>query len=152
MSRCVGLSLARRVPLRVPCLVLMAGLSGCGDRSGHDPFALMEGQAIYKAECATCHGAQLEGQPGGRTRRADGSLPAPSLGATGTSWHQPRKELAVIVKRGAPPTPAAPGQAVDMPAFGGKLTDAQIDNVLAFVESQWPPAVLQERAERLKGR
>jgi mono/diheme cytochrome c family protein len=39
-----------------------------------------------------------------------------------------------------------------MPAFAGKLTDAQIDNVLAWIESQWPQEVLKRRAEMLKQR
>ncbi|MBK9020691.1 MAG: cytochrome c [Sulfuritalea sp.] len=110
----------------------------------------MEGEAIYKAECASCHGAKLEGQPDWRIRRADGRLPAPPHDAGGHTWHHPREKLASIVKLGMVPPNAPPGYASDMPAFAGKLSDKQIDNVLAYIESRWPPEVLAQRAERLK--
>jgi mono/diheme cytochrome c family protein len=128
------------------------GNSGCSDRSAQDPYALMEGQGIYAAECAACHGARLEGQANWQTRRPDGKLPAPPHDTTGHTWHHPREQLAAIVKFGMVPPNAPPGYVSDMPAFGGKLTDAQIDNVLAWIESQWPQEILTQRAERLKPR
>ena len=69
---------------------------------------------------------------------------------SGHTWHHPREQLAAIVKHGMVPPNAPPGYVSDMPAFAGKLTDAQIDNVLAWIESQWPKDILQRRAERLK--
>ncbi len=126
--------------------------SGCSEQSAHDPYALMEGQGIYKAECAACHGAKLEGQANWRTRRADGKLPAPPHDATGHTWHHPREQLAAIVKLGMVPPNAPPGYVSDMPAFADKLSDAQIDNVLAWIESQWPQEILKLRAEMLKQR
>ncbi len=64
---------------RAMTLLLPLSLSvvACSDGSGPDPYVLMEGENIYKAECASCHGKKLEGQPDWRTRRADGKLPAP---------------------------------------------------------------------------
>jgi mono/diheme cytochrome c family protein len=112
----------------------------------------MEGQGIYKAECAVCHGARLEGQANWQTRRPDGKLPAPPHDATGHTWHHPRERLAAIVTFGMVPPNAPPGYDSDMPAFAGKLSDAQIDNVLAWIESQWPPEILRQRAEMLKQR
>lgn len=131
-------------------LLMIATLAGCGGSERTDPYALMEGEAIYKAECASCHGAKLEGQPDWRIRRADGRLPAPPHDAGGHTWHHPREKLASIVKLGMVPPNAPPGYASDMPAFAGKLSDKQIDNVLAYIESRWPPEVLAQRAERLK--
>ncbi len=131
-------------------LLLAFLVSGCSERGGHDPFALMEGQGIYQAECASCHGAQLQGQPEWQTRRPDGKLPAPPHDASGHTWHHPREQLAAIVKQGMVPPQAPPGYVSDMPAFAGKLTDAQIDNVLAWIESQWPPDVQQHRQQMLK--
>jgi mono/diheme cytochrome c family protein len=134
--------------------LMQAGLSACGERSGHDPFALMEGEGIYKAECAACHGVRLQGQPGWPARGPDGQLPAPPLDASGTAWQQPRPQLAAIVKQGRAsadlPASAPADPAPAMPAFAGKLTDKQIDNVLAWVESQWPPDTLSQRASRLQ--
>ena len=132
--------------------VMAIGAAGCGERSTHDPYALMEGQGIYNAESAACHGAKLEGQANWQTRRPDGRLPAPPHDITGHTWHPPRQQLAAIVKFGLVPPHAPPGYASDMPAFAGKLTDAQIDNVLAWIESQWPQEILERRAEMLKQR
>ena len=64
----------------------------------------------------------------------------------------PRERLAAIVKFGMVPPNAPPGYVSDMPAFAGKLTGAQIDNVLAWIESQCPQETLKRRAEMLKQR
>ena len=131
--------------------ILVVGLSGCGDGADRpDPMALMEGETIYKVECATCHGAKLEGQADWRTRRPDGKLPAPPHDATGHTWHHPREQLAKIVKLGMVPPNAPQGYASDMPAFAGKLTDRQIQHVLLFIESKWPPEILARRVEKLQ--
>ena len=129
--------------------VMAIGASGCKEQSAHDPYALMEGRGIYMAECAACHGARLEGQANWQTRRPDGRLPAPPHDAAGHTWHHPREQLAAIVKFGMVPPNAPPGYVSDMPAFGGKLSDAQINNVLAWIESQWPQEILKRRAEML---
>lgn len=129
---------------------LLAALAGCGETAGPDTVAIMEGESIYKAECASCHGARLEGQADWRTRRPDGKLPAPPHDATGHTWHHPMEQLEAIVKLGMVPPNAPPGYASDMPAFGGKLNDRQIERVLAYIESQWPPEIHARRAERLR--
>lgn len=135
----------------LPVAGVSASLLACsGSASGPDPIALMEGEAIYKAECAGCHGLKLEGQPDWRTRRPDGKLPAPPHDATGHTWHHPKEQLAAIVKFGLVPPNAPAGYVSDMPAYGGKLTDRQIDNVLVYIESRWPPEVQARRAERLQ--
>lgn len=128
-------------------------LAGCGGESGQaDALALLEGEAIYKAECTSCHGLKLEGQPEWRTRRPDGKLPAPPHDASGHTWHHPFEQLFAIVKFGMVPPNAPGGYLSDMPAFGGKLTDEQIRRVLAYIESTWPSEIRAQRAERFKKR
>ena len=130
--------------------VLLASLAGCGsDKGGADPFAVMEGEAIYKVECASCHGEKREGQPEWRTRRADGRLPAPPHDASGHTWHHPMDQLFAITKFGMVPPNVPEGYVSDMPGFGGKLTDRQIQNVLAYIESQWTPEIRAQRAEKM---
>jgi mono/diheme cytochrome c family protein len=128
------------------------GLVGCGERSGPDLYALMEGENIYKAECASCHGAKREGQPDWRTRKPDGKLPAPPHDASGHTWHHPMEQLVAITKYGMVPPNAPEGYVSDMPAFAGKLSDRQIANVLAWIESQWPAEVRARRSEMLQRR
>lgn len=131
-------------------VALLVALAGCGsDKGGPDPFAVMEGERIYKVECAACHGEKLEGQPEWRTRRADGKLPAPPHDASGHTWHHPMEQLFAITKFGMVPPNAPEGYVSDMPAYGGKLTDRQIQNVLAYIESQWPPEIRARRAEKM---
>lgn len=130
--------------------VLLAALVGCGkDTATTDPVALMEGQAIYRTECASCHGAKLEGQADWRIRKADGKLPAPPHDGSGHTWHHPMEQLFAITKFGLVPPNAPPAYLSDMPAFGGKLNDRQIERVLAYIESQWPAEIRAQRAERL---
>ena len=58
------------------------------------------GGAVYAAECAACHGANLEGQPNWRQRRADGRLPAPPHDPSGHTWHHPDAQLFALTKFG----------------------------------------------------
>lgn len=132
--------------------LIASGLSACSERGGPDPYALMEGENIYKVECASCHGAKLEGQPDWRTRRPDGKLPAPPHDASGHTWHHPMAQLVAITKFGMAPPNAPEGYVSDMPAFAGKLSDRQIENVLAWIESQWPAEIRARRAEMLQRR
>ena len=48
---------------------------------------LVSGQTLYTNNCASCHGAKLEGQPNWRSPNADGVLPAPPHDPTGHTWH-----------------------------------------------------------------
>ena len=43
----------------------------------HDTPDIEGGRAIYAARCASCHGANLEGQPDWQSAREDGTYPAP---------------------------------------------------------------------------
>jgi mono/diheme cytochrome c family protein len=103
------------------------------------------GRALYDQHCASCHGANLEGQPDWRERKPDGKMPAPPHDATGHTWHHPDEVLFGITRQGI--APYAPlGYASDMPAFGGMLTDEQIWAVLAYLKSFWPPEIQARQA------
>jgi mono/diheme cytochrome c family protein len=103
------------------------------------------GQSVYAAQCARCHGAQLEGQPNWRDRMDNGRLPAPPHDANGHTWHHPDAQLFGITKYGLAPY-VEPGYESDMPAFEGILTDAEIAAVLAYIKSTWPPDVRAQNA------
>jgi mono/diheme cytochrome c family protein len=108
------------------------------------------GEKLYARECASCHGASLEGQPDWRKRLPNGRFPAPPHDASGHTWHHPDEVLFGITKHGLVPPYAPAGYESDMPAFGGKLSDPQIRAVLAYIESRWPSEVRKRRAEMLK--
>lgn len=95
-----------------------------------------QGKALYDLHCAACHGANLEGQPNWKQRRADGKLPAPPQDESGHTWHHPELQLFDITKYG-PQKFAGPNYKTDMPAFDGILTDDEIIAVLSYIKSTW---------------
>jgi mono/diheme cytochrome c family protein len=101
-----------------------------------DPAA---GRLVYEQHCASCHGANLEGQPNWQKRLPNGRLPAPPHDATGHTWHHSDAELFTMVKQSL--SAFVPGYESDMPAFEGVLDDQQIRDVLAYIKSRWPPEI-----------
>ncbi len=113
-----------------------------------DAALVAEGRALYADRCASCHGAQLEGQANWRRHLPNGRLPAPPQDLNGHTWHHPDEVLFGMTKHGLGPY-APPGYESDMPAFDQILTDSQIWAVLAFIKSTWPKDV-RERQNRAK--
>lgn len=95
-----------------------------------------EGRALYAANCASCHGFSLEGQPDWMTRLPNGRLPAPPHDETGHTWHHSDEQLFTIVKFGL--AAISPGYESDMPAYDGTLSDEEITSVLDYIKSTWP--------------
>ena len=103
------------------------------------------GEQVYREHCASCHGADLEGQPDWRQRGPNGRLPAPPHDETGHTWHHPDDVLFRITKQGV--SAIVPDYESDMPAYADVLTDAGIWAVLAFIKSQWPQPIQDRQAE-----
>jgi len=104
-----------------------------------DPATVARGAALYAANCAACHGAALEGQPDWQTQKADGSYPAPPHDASGHTWHHGDRLLRDYIRRGgAAALGEIKGFTSGMPGFGETLSEAEIDDVLAFIRSHWP--------------
>ncbi len=89
---------------------------------------LEHGRALYVQHCASCHSAELEGQPGWRSPGPDGTYPAPPHSAEGHTWHHADAMLIDYVKRGGQAVLDGMGVefASGMPSFGDVLTDAEI--------------------------
>lgn len=114
--------------------------------SPSDQALVARGKEIYASHCASCHGANLEGQPDWRKRLPNGRLPAPPHDVSGHTWHHPDAVLVDIVENGLVPGKTAPqGYESDMPAFGTVLPAADIAAVLAYIKSTWPPDALQHQ-------
>ncbi len=96
---------------------------------------IMRGGRIYQQNCAACHGKLAQGTPNWRQRDADGKFPAPPLNGTGHTWHHPTEVLTAIIKNG---TGALGG---NMPAWKDKLSDQDIEDVLAWIKAQWPDEI-----------
>ena len=107
------------------------------------------GKSVYAQQCASCHGANLEGQPNWRDRLPNGRLPAPPHDKTGHTWNHSDKQLFEMVQNGT--AGVVRGYESDMPTYRGKLSDADIWEVLSFIQSTWPPDI-RERQQRLSQR
>lgn len=125
-----------------------------GHADANDARQVALGATVYRDNCASCHGANLEGQPDWKSRNPNGRFPAPPHDETGHTWHHPDETLFTITKQGLKPPLAPAGYESDMPAFGPVLTDEQIWAVLAFIKSRWPEKIrtrqesFNERASR----
>jgi len=133
-------------------LTALAGCSGSRD-AGIDPSdreQVARGEGLYRQHCASCHGAQLEGQPDWRRRLPNGRLPAPPHDASGHTWHHPDELLVAITREGMKPPWAPAGYHSDMPAFAGVLGDDDVRAVLAYIQSTWPEEVRERRTQMLE--
>lgn len=109
------------------------------------------GRSLYVNNCASCHGANLEGQPNWRSPDADGVLPAPPHDVTGHTWHHDDALLFEYTKLGgaaALEVRGVSGFNSGMPGFGETLTDDEIWNILAYIRSTWPLSEQEAQASR----
>ena len=105
------------------------------------------GSEIYARSCASCHGAELQGEPNWTVRKADGTLPAPPHDATGHTWHHSDAQLFEMTKWGTAAVVGS-GYPSNMPGFSDKLVDEEIWAVLAFIKSDWPDDIQAVQARR----
>jgi mono/diheme cytochrome c family protein len=125
--------------------------TGCGISAGKidptDKAKVARGETVYGQQCASCHGANLEGQPEWRIRKPNGRLPAPPHDVSGHTWHHPTSVLLEIVNDGLVPPNAPEGYESDMPAFRNILPGEDIVAVLSFIQSRWDDEVRAFRRE-----
>jgi mono/diheme cytochrome c family protein len=105
------------------------------------------GRSLYAEHCASCHGANLEGQPNWRKRLPNGRMPAPPHDASGHTWHHSDEALFRVTREGSAAI-AGRGYESDMPGFGDVMTDDEIKAVLAFIKSTWPERIRKAQEQR----
>jgi mono/diheme cytochrome c family protein len=100
------------------------------DRTPAANDALVRGQQVYEGTCSGCHGRDGQGL----------EVPnAPPLNGSGDVWTMPPELLRMVVQSGTHE---------GMPAFGQRLSEAEVDAVLAYIQSWWSP---EQRARYLVG-
>ena len=107
-----------------------------------DAEVIAQGAQLYDEFCASCHRADLSGEPNWRTPDRDGYLPAPPHDETGHTWHHPDVQLAAIVKHGTEQVVGG-GYKSRMIGFGGVMEDNEIQAVLGYIKSTWPAEVIR---------
>lgn len=111
---------------------------------------LAAGEALYQENCASCHGAELEGQADWQSAGPDGRFPAPPHDETGHTWHHGDAMLFAYTKLGGEAALAEQGLEFDsgMPGFGDVLSDAEIRDILGYIRSTWPERIREVQADR----
>jgi mono/diheme cytochrome c family protein len=96
------------------------------------------GAAVYRGNCAACHGLRAEGHPDyGKKRDGEhGLYPPPPHDATGHTWHHGDATLFRIISEGGQ-SYAPPGFTSRMPAFKGYLSEGDIRAVIVYFKSLW---------------
>ena len=124
----------------------VAALALISMRAAPDAEVLDLGQALYGTHCASCHGADLKGQPDWQRTLASGRLPAPTHDASGHTWHHPDGVLVRIIRDG-PAAVVGGGYESDMPGFGDALSEKEIEAIIEFLKSTWPERERRYQAE-----
>ena len=106
----------------------------------NDASIVASGQQIYIETCASCHGAQLEGEDNWQSRDAEGYLPAPPHDETGHTWHHKDQLLFDLTKYGIQKFAGADYK-TKMPGYEDVLSDEQIIAVLSFIKAQLPDEI-----------
>ena len=115
-----------------------------------DAAVVSLGSEVYAQNCASCHGANLEGQPDWKERDADGLLRAPPHDASGHTWHHDSDLLFRLTKYGPANVIGDPSYVTNMPAYEDTLTDDEIIAVLSYIKSTWPRHIRERHDEMEK--
>jgi mono/diheme cytochrome c family protein len=104
----------------------------------NDPALTSRGKVVYAEHCASCHGANLEGQPNWRNGSPTDACPPHRTTRPGTLGTTRTGNCSRWVKNGT--AAMMPGYETDMPAYKEILSDADIWAVLSYIESTGQPA------------
>lgn len=96
-----------------------------------DPVQIQRGEAVYNANCVGCHGPNGVATPEWRKPGPDGKYPPPPLDSSAHAWHHSTEVLKKTILKGTPP------EIGSMPAWEGKLTEQQVDDVIVWIKSLW---------------
>ncbi len=99
---------------------------------------VVAGEAIFKANCAVCHGVKAEGivQDWKKTM-PDGSYPPPPLNGTAHAWHHSINQLLRSIRNGGIPFGGK------MPAFKDTLSTREQLASIAYFQQFWPEDLYQ---------
>jgi len=104
------------------------------------------GHTLYDQHCAYCHGVDLAGQAGWDGDFPEGGRPALPLDGSAPIWRLTDHDLFDITKFGGQPF-SPPSYRNEMPAYEGRLADADMWAILAYIKSRWPQDVHDRQRE-----
>jgi mono/diheme cytochrome c family protein len=126
------------------CLVLLMAGQSIADREGrwYNDKQVENGGLLFSENCTSCHGQNGEGTLDWKRRDANGNLPPPPINGTAHAWHHDIDVLRETIKLGGSQWG---GQ---MPAFNGRLSSDEINDVIAYFQSKWPDDVFRAWSQR----
>lgn len=114
-----------------------------------DPGMVALGQQIYRAHCATCHGAAGQGVPRWEKPDAIGELPSPPHDSTGHTWRHADGMLYRMVRDGWR-DPFNKTDRLTMPPFGDVLSPQEMRAVITYLKTWWTPEQRQFQWEETR--
>ncbi len=110
-------------------------------RPAADRALLARGETLFNQHCAACHGDRAQGALNWQKPGTDGKYPAPPLDGSAHAWHHPLAALKETIRNG---TQRVGGS---MPPWRDKLTEADVEAVIAYFQSLWPDKIYQAWAD-----
>ncbi len=130
-----------RIPITIAVL-LFATATHAAER-WYTQEQVDKGRKLFTEHCASCHGANAQGLAADwKKPLPDGTYPPPPLNGTAHAWHHPLDALKRQIRIGGKPVGGV------MPPFGDKLSDVDMDAVIAYIQSLWPDRIYSTWLER----
>jgi mono/diheme cytochrome c family protein len=101
----------------------------------YDERQAARGEKLFIKNCEKCHGMYAEGDPYWQQKNKEGKFPPPPLDGTAHAWHHPTEILHKMIKDGGKELGGT------MEGFEGKLSDAEITDIIVWMTSLWPEEV-----------
>jgi len=124
--------------------LLALPLISAAESRWYDQSIADKGNVLFQQNCASCHGVNGESTTEWKTADSNGKYPPPPLNGTAHTWHHPKQQLEQTIREGGIKLGGL------MPAFEEKLSDQEIDAVIAFFQSKWPEDTYQKWADRFQ--
>ena len=102
------------------------------------------GKSLYRANCAFCHGDNLEGKPGWDGSYPSGGRPAMPLDGETAITRLSDQDIMDVTKYGGQPFSPSDYKN-DMPGFEMQLGDADIWAIVAFLKSRWSDEAIERQ-------
>lgn len=111
-----------------------------------DQAQIKRGESVYNTHCIGCHGANGAATSEWRKPGTDGKYPPPPLDSTAHAWHHSTEVLKKTILKGTPP------EIGSMPAWEGKLTEQQVDDVIVWIKSLWSDEIYNVWFKNFEGK
>jgi mono/diheme cytochrome c family protein len=108
----------------------------------YDADQVARGGPLFQEHCASCHKPDASGTQDWRTPDAEGRYPPPPLNGTAHTWHHSLPLLMRTVREGGVRLGGR------MPPFKEKLSEREITDLLAWVQSHWSDEIYAIWSER----